>query len=117
LEPGDRVHQRIWTELRAAELVILIITPKFLESRECTYELGITAALGLPAVPLVSKDISFESLKAPVSESFGGPLKDESSLFALYDHVHSRFGDPSARVAVVQERVRAVCSLAAAEGY
>ncbi|HXN61872.1 MAG TPA: carbohydrate kinase family protein, partial [Acidimicrobiales bacterium] len=117
LNPGDKVHHQIWAELRSAELVVFVITPEFLESRECAYELGITAALGLRAVPLVSKGIEFADIGVPVSESFGGALWDASSLFGLYDHVHQQFRDAVAPSTLVRDRVEVLRSLVAAKGY
>jgi sugar/nucleoside kinase (ribokinase family) len=100
--PSRRLRQSIWDAMRAAEFAIFVVTDAFLESRECAYELGAAAALGIRSIPLLASGITFDNALVPVSDSAGGRLDDRQGLAAVhaelrevfdYEHVENQLFD------------------------
>lgn len=83
--PSNHLRHEIWAPLRAAEFVVFVVTPSFLASRECTYELGVASALGLPSIPLLAPGQTFDNALIPVSEKVGGHLDNRRVLIDVRD--------------------------------
>jgi sugar/nucleoside kinase (ribokinase family) len=92
LHPSRRLRQGIWDAMRAAEFAIFVVTEAFLESRECAYELGAAAVLGIRSIPLLASGMTFENAMIPVSDSAGGRLDDRQGLAAVHAELRDVFG-------------------------
>jgi sugar/nucleoside kinase (ribokinase family) len=90
--PAQHVRRTIWETLRAAEYAVFVVTPSFLESRECAYELGAAAVLGIPSIPIVAPGIRFRDLSLPVGEGMGGRLDRREDLAAVHGELTRSFG-------------------------
>jgi sugar/nucleoside kinase (ribokinase family) len=90
--PAKHLRRQIWQPMRGAELVIFVVTSSFLENRECTYELGAAAVLGLPPVPLLAPRLEFDNRQIPVSDSAGGYLDDRTDLTRIHGELSDQFG-------------------------
>jgi sugar/nucleoside kinase (ribokinase family) len=92
LHPSRRLRQSIWDSIRAAEFAIFVVTEDFLESRECAYELGAAAALGIRSIPLLADGVTFDNAMIPVSDSAGGRLGNRQGLAAVHAELCDVFG-------------------------
>jgi sugar/nucleoside kinase (ribokinase family) len=90
--PSEPLRRSIWEPLRAADFAVFVITPSFLDSRECTYELGAAAALGIPSIPLLAREIDFDNDLIPVSDRLGGAMADRRALVRVWGHMNDVFG-------------------------
>jgi sugar/nucleoside kinase (ribokinase family) len=106
--PSRPVRRDIWRSLRAAEYAIFVITPAFLESRECTYELGAADALGIPPIPLLAPELEFRNDLIPVSEKLGGQLHERRDLAAVHGELSDTFGYERVDHRLFEEMLNAV---------
>jgi hypothetical protein len=101
--PSRPLRREIWRALRAARYAIFVVTPAFLDSRECTYELGAADALGIPPICLLAPSLEFRDDLIPLSHKLGGYLNNRRDLAAVHGEIatafdytpveHERFGE------------------------
>ncbi|MDX6719540.1 MAG: hypothetical protein QOJ63_1794 [Solirubrobacteraceae bacterium] len=91
-QPFEHLRRTIWAALRAAEYVVFVVTPAFMRSRECTYELGAAAALGIPSIALLAPQMTFEDHVLPVGERAGGHLNERSALAKVWSCLRDTYG-------------------------
>lgn len=90
--PFERLRPTIWAALRAAEFAIFVATPSFMKSRECTYELGAAAALGIPSIALLAPGTEFSDGDLPVIDRVGGRLNERGALAKVWSCLKETYG-------------------------
>lgn len=90
---GSPLYHEISTHLRAAPLVLFVITKAYFESRNCTYEMGVAAALDLPSAVLLAPGFVFEDPRIPpILQRRGAYLDDEQAIRELREELARRYG-------------------------
>lgn len=90
---GSPLHHEISEHLRATPLVLFVITKAYFESRNCTYEMGVAAALDLPSAVLLAPGYVFEDARIPpILQRRGAYLDDEQAIRELREELARRYG-------------------------
>jgi sugar/nucleoside kinase (ribokinase family) len=82
--PSWALRRAIWEQLRAAEFALFLVTESFMASRDCAFECGAAAALGIPSIPLLGEGKRFDVGHIPVADRIGGRLMDPDALTAVH---------------------------------
>lgn len=79
--------EAIRKEVEKPDLVILVISPNYLESKFCLCELGAAWALGLPLFPFVVPPLKKSEVKATLAVTQSGLITDSDFLDEFRDKV------------------------------
>ena len=82
---GKNFLNVIREKLKSADLVIMVVTPRYYESSFCLCEMGATWAIGKDIFPSSFHPLNFDSLKAVLVDVQCGIINDERSLSELRD--------------------------------
>jgi len=87
LQPGERVSERLRTDINGAELVIGLIGPETDESRYVLFELGASWGRGVPTFPVLVRGATTADIPGPLGERHSIALRDEASCLQLMDDI------------------------------
>ena len=81
---GEDFIRRIREEVCGCEVVIFLITQKYLKSPFCQIEMGAAWALGKQIKPIVVQPLTFKDLNKPMDDHQAISLTDEDGLDQLF---------------------------------
>lgn len=74
-------------KIKTPKIVILLLTPRYMESRFCLMELGATWALSLHAIPIVVPPIEYDAVSSTLGLKQGWNITEHEKLNALRDEI------------------------------
>ncbi|MBO9654440.1 MAG: TIR domain-containing protein [Agrobacterium tumefaciens] len=80
---GSDFNEYMKNEIQNPKLVILLMTPRYMESWFCLMELGATWAIALDAVPIVVPPVQFNVVSSTLGLKQGWQIDDHSKLIDL----------------------------------
>lgn len=86
---GDDFNEYMKKQIQNPKLVILMMTPRYMESCFCLMELGATWAQALKALPIVVPPIKFGVVSSTLGLKQGWSIENDSKLIDLRDMVRS----------------------------
>ncbi len=84
---GDDFNEYMKNQIQSPKLVILLMTPRYMESWFCLMELGATWAKSLKAVPIVVPPIRFSAISSTLGLKQGWSIDDHAKLIDLREMV------------------------------
>ncbi len=95
IDPGHMVTTGIIEHMKAASVVLALITPASLKLPWIFYEMGAAHALGKVFIPCVVPGLSLRDLPPQAYEYQGAELSSEEELRTLVDALSRYLGAPS----------------------
>jgi hypothetical protein len=86
---GDDFNEYMKSKIQNPRLVILLMTPRYMESQFCLMELGATWAKSLNAIPIVVPPIKFNVISSTLGLKQGWSIADHAKLVDLRDKIRS----------------------------
>jgi len=86
---GDDFNEYMKEQIQSPKLVILLMTPRYMESWFCLMELGATWAQSLKALPIVVPPIKFSVVSSTLGLKQGWSIENDAKLIDLRDMVRS----------------------------
>ncbi|MBX4997460.1 TIR domain-containing protein [Rhizobium lentis] len=80
---GDDFNEYMKKEIQTPKLVILLMTPRYMESWFCLMELGATWAISLNRLPVVVPPVQFSAISSTLGLKQGWRIDDHSKLIDL----------------------------------
>lgn len=87
LPPGERISERLRTDINGTELVIGLIGPETSESRYVLFELGASWGREVPTFPVLVRGATAQDVPGPLGERRSVSLEDEASCLQLMDDI------------------------------
>lgn len=84
---GDDFNEYMKTQIQSPKLVILLMTPRYMESWFCLMELGATWAKSLKALPIVVPPVRFSAVASTLGLKQGWSIDDDTKLIDLRDMI------------------------------
>jgi hypothetical protein len=91
--PGEDFNRYMQTKIQAPKMVIMLMTPSYLESQFCLMETGAVWARSLKAFPIVVPPVSFAAITRTLGLVQGWNVTDEEGLVDLKSAVRKAFVD------------------------
>ncbi|MGO6937867.1 TIR domain-containing protein [Rhizobium johnstonii] len=80
---GDDFNEYMKKEIQKPKLVILLMTPRYMESWFCLMELGATWAISLNPLPIVVPPVQFDAISSTLGLKQGWKIDDHTKLIDL----------------------------------
>lgn len=80
---GDDFNEYMKNEIKEPKLVILLMTPRYMESWFCLMELGATWAISLNPLPIVVPPVQFGAISSTLGLKQGWKIDDHAGLIDL----------------------------------
>lgn len=84
---GDDFNQYLQQQIQNPKLVILLMTPSYMDSWFCLMELGATWAMSLKAIPIVVPPVQFSAISSTLGLKQGWNIEDRPKLIDLRDTI------------------------------
>jgi hypothetical protein len=84
---GDDFNEYMKSKIQKPKLVILLMTPRYMESWFCLMELGATWAKSLKALPIVVPPIKFSVIASTLGLKQGWSIDDDTKLIDLREMI------------------------------
>lgn len=87
LSPGDRTSEKLRTEIRAAKVVLGLLSPDTKESKYVLAELGASWGCEVPTFPLLIRGATYEDVPEPLGERSCLTLGKETNCIQLVEEI------------------------------
>ncbi|KQY14411.1 TIR domain-containing protein [Rhizobium sp. Root482] len=84
---GENFNDYMKSRIEAPALVILLMTPSYLESKFCLMELGATWSRSLDRLPIVVKPVAFDEVTRTLGLVQAWDISDQNGLVKLRDKI------------------------------